>query len=131
MGVELSVQTTIVCGIEEIGLVNRGLKVPDISPIALNAEELAESFHVDTSFFEGYPHYYELSYNYFVTVDEQGDVIELAFLVAANAFIKKQVEECIKNLKFKPAVKDNQPVLSYTIVSFKFNLVPKKVILPS
>lgn len=116
------VATTITCEIKNEWLINRELAPVDTYTIALNAVELGKNFKTGISFFDGYQQDRELSYTYFVTVDNKGNVIKMDFLVADNGRIVKEVESSISKLKFIPATKDNKPVVSYCIVKYTFKL---------
>lgn len=117
--------TVIKCEMQDEWLKNRDLEIADSYPISLNHKELANSFIVNLSFFDGYPQDYDLSYNYFVAVDEKGNVSELSFLSASNGQITKEVERNIFKLKFKPAMKNEMPIKSYVIVKHEFKLDEK------
>ncbi|WP_405397837.1 DUF4375 domain-containing protein [Maribacter sp. Asnod2-G09] len=116
------VKTTIVCKMEDEWLINRELETADSYPIILNKTELEDSFKALVSVFDGYTQDYELSYNYFVSIDENGKPIKLNFLMADNGFLKDEVESNINKMKFKPALKDGIAVNSYIIIHFKLRL---------
>ena len=119
------VVTEIVCEMENDWLTNRDLKTADKYPVSTNFKQIATNFKAPLSLFEGYPQDYDLSYTYFVTVDENGNVIKKEFSVADNGRIAQEVEEAIQSLKFVPATKDDKKVQSYTFVKFKFRLDEK------
>src|SRR5690606_40785837 len=119
------VVTEIVCEMENDWLTNRDLETADKYPVPTNSQPIAKNFTAPISLFEGYPQDYALSYTYFVTVDENGNVIKKEFSVADNGRIAQEVEEAIQNLKFVPATKDDKKVQSYTFVKFKFRLDEK------
>lgn len=116
------VETTIICEIQNEWLTNRELETADTYPVAKNADDLSKGFKVDKSFFDGYPQDHELSYSYFVNVDDKGNITKMDFLVASNGRITQEVEANISKLKFTPATKDNKPVISYSIVKHSFKL---------
>ncbi len=116
------VLTRIICEMKDEWLVNRELETADTYPIPLNADELAEQFEVSTTLFEGYSQDKELSYTYFVYIDETGKVTKHDFLVADNGFITDEVQENIQKMTFTPAQKDGINVSSYLIIKHKLNL---------
>lgn len=122
---EAVVITVIECEMTDEMLTNRDLQTADTYPKPKNAAELANSFLVDLSFFDGYPQDYELGYTYFVSVDKNGNVTNLDFLVADNGRIADKVESNIKKIEFEPATKSGQAVDSYVIVKHKFKLGQK------
>ena len=117
--------TDIVCEMENDWLTTRDLETADKYPISTNSQQIAANFKAPLSLFDGYPQDNDLSYTYFVTVDENGNVIKKEFSVADNGRITQEVEEAIQSLKFVPATKDNKKVQSYTFVKFKFRLDEK------
>ncbi len=119
------VVTKIICEIEDSWLSNRDLELADSYPVPLNTESLAKDFQVKLDLFEGYPQDYELGFNYFVSIDETGKVIDLEFLVADNGFLIEKVEENIRRINFKPALKDGKPVKSYLVIKHQFTLAEK------
>lgn len=119
------VVTVIKCEMQDEWLTNRDLEITDTYPIAINNDELSNSMIVNVSFFDGYSQDNDLNYNYFVTVDEKGNVSELNFLSASNEQITKEVESNILKLKFKPAMKNGKPIRSYVIVKYEFKLDEK------
>jgi antitoxin component YwqK of YwqJK toxin-antitoxin module len=116
------VVTVIKCEMQDEWLINRDLEIADTYPIAINNVEISNAFIVDVSFYDGYSQDNDLNYNYFVTVDEKGNVLELNFLSASNGQITKEVESNILKLKFKPAMKNGKPIRSYIIVKHEFKL---------
>ena len=119
------VVTEIVCEMENDWLTNRDFETADKYPVPINYHQIVTNFIAPLSLFEGYSQDEDLSYTYFVTVDENGNVIKKEFSVADNGRIAKEVEEAIQSLKFVPATKDNKNVQSYTYVKFKFRLDEK------
>jgi hypothetical protein len=119
------VVTEIVCKMENDWLTNRDLETADKYPAPTNSQQIATIFKAPLSLFDGCPQDNDLSYSYFVTVDENGNVIKKEFSVADNGRITQEVEEAIENLKFVPATKDNKKVMSYIFVKFKFRLDEK------
>ena len=107
---------------EDQWLINRELETADSYPIILNKTALEDSFKASVSVFDGYTQDYELSYNYFVSIDENGKPIKLNFLMADNGFLKEEVESNIHKMKFKPAIKNGKAVNSYMIIHFKLRL---------
>ena len=120
--IDPKVKTTIVCKMEDQWLINRELETADSYPIILNKTALEDSFKASVSVFDGYTQDYELSYNYFVSIDENGKPIKLNFLMADNGFLKEEVESNIHKMKFKPAIKNGKAVNSYMIIHFKLRL---------
>lgn len=119
------VVTEIVCEMKNEWLTNRDLETADKYPVPTNSHPISKKFTAPLSLFDGYPQDYDLSYSYFVTVDENGNVIKKDFTIADNRRITQEVEEAIQNLKFVPATKDDKKVKSYTFVKFKFRLDEK------
>src|SRR5690606_30752861 len=119
------VVTEIVCEMENKWLTNRDLETADKYPAPTNSQQIATNFNAPLSLFDGYPQDNDLSYTYFVTVDEKGNVINKEFSVADNGRITKEVEAAIQKIKFAPATKDNKEVKSYIFVIFKFRLDEK------
>lgn len=116
------VKITIVCEMEDEWLTTRNLETADSYPIILNKTELEDSFKASVSLFDGYPQDYELSYNYFVSIDEKGHTTNSEFLMASNGFLREEVESSIEKMKFKPALRDGTTVSSYMIIYFKLRL---------
>ncbi len=119
------VVTVIKCEMQDEWLTNRDLEIADTYPTAINNDELSNSFIVNVSFFDGYSQDNDLNYNYFVTVDQKGNVTELKILSASNGQITKEVESNILKLKFRPAIKKGAPIKSYVIVKHEFKLEEK------
>ncbi len=119
------VVTDIVCEMEDEWLTNRMLETADKYPTPTNSQEIAKDFKAPLSLFDGYPQDNDLTYTYFLTVDEKGTVINFEFSVADNARISDKVEEAIQKSKFVPATKNNKQVNSYIFVKFKFSLDEK------
>jgi hypothetical protein len=120
------VVVTISCETNVEWLKDDDLDLADSYPALLNAEEVAGKLQVDPSFFDGYPRSQTLSYQYFATIDEQGEIDSYSFEGSSNSRIDKQVEENIQLLRFKPGIKDNQAVESYTTIFYNFKLDKKK-----
>ncbi|WP_405415513.1 DUF4375 domain-containing protein [Maribacter sp. Asnod1-A12] len=116
------VKTTIVCEMEDEWLINRKLETADSYPIILNKTALEGSFKASVSLFDNYPQDYELSYNYFVSINEEGHTTNSDFLMASNGFLREEVESSIRKMKFKPALKNGTAINSYIIVHFKLRL---------
>lgn len=119
------VDTQIVCEMQNDWLSNRNLEKVDRHPEPTNTQQIATDFKAPLSLFEGYPNDYDIRYSYFVTVDETGNVIKKEFSFATNVIITQEVEEAIQNIKFIPATKNNNKVLSYIFVNFIFRLNDK------
>ncbi|HEY3403391.1 MAG TPA: DUF4375 domain-containing protein [Ohtaekwangia sp.] len=119
------VVTEIAVEMENEWLINRELETADNYPAPTNAQQIAADFNAPVSLFDGYPQDYYLSYSYFVTVDEKGNVMKKEFSVADNGRIANQVEEAIEKIKFSPATKGSKEVSSYVFVKFNFRLDEK------
>jgi hypothetical protein len=119
------VHTEIVCEMKDEWLKNRKLETADSYPVPVNSKELANAFNASLSLFEGYSQENAITYNYFAGVDSNGDVRSIDFLVADNMRLRLEVETNMMQMKFKPAMKNGQPVDSYTIIKHQFTLVEK------
>jgi len=119
------VVTTIECEMRDELLTNRKLETADSYPVPINALEIANSFQVESSFFMGYPQDYTITYSYLVSVNKNGIVIKPDFLVGDNMQITDDVSKNIVNIQFEPAIKNNEPVDSYVLVTYKFELEKK------
>lgn len=118
-----SVQTSIICEMEDEWLINRELDTAEVYPLPRNGKELASKLSIPISLFQGYPQDVTLSYNYFVSINKFGVVTNIDFLMADNGRITDKVEQNIKKLIFSPAKKGNIDVDSYLIVKHKFQLI--------
>ena len=116
------VKTTILCEMKAEWLTNRKLDIPDTHPTLLNQKELEAAFKVATTVFDGYSQDHELSYNYFVSIDENGHPTQFDFLMADNGFLKNEVESSMAKMLFNPAQKNGKNVASYLIIKHKFKL---------
>jgi len=114
--------TSIVCEMEDDWLLNRNLEIADTYPVPKNSEDIASSFDIDISFFEGYDQDREFTYHYFVQINSKGEVTDLRFKMADNKKIISNVENSLKMLLFEPARKDGKRVDSYLYVRYKFKL---------
>ncbi len=114
--------TTIKCEMEDEWLINRDLPIADTYPIPKNHIELADNFKVDIDFFNGYSQDDELSYSYFVGINEIGEVTTIDFSIADNAHIREAVEANIQKICFEPATKDGEATASYIYIKHKFIL---------
>ncbi|MFK7770655.1 MAG: DUF4375 domain-containing protein [Saprospiraceae bacterium] len=112
----------IIYEMEDKWLTNRELETADSYPIPLNNEEVENSFKVEVSVFDGYSAEEELFYNYFVTIDENGNITNADFRMASNGFLREEIQESFKQLKFKPAMKDGEAVESYLFMKYEFKL---------
>ena len=119
------VVTDIVCEMKKEWLLNRDLELADKYPQPINSKEIQKKFVAPLSLFEGYSQDHDMSYTYFVTVNENGKVVKKDFCVADNGRITNEVESTISQLVFVPAEKDNKQVQSYIMVKFKFRLDEK------
>ncbi len=116
------VVTEIVCEMENKWLTNRELETADQYPTPTNSKEIASNLKAPISLFDGYRQDQDLSYSYFVTVDEKGNVINKEYSIADNLIFTEQVENAIPKIKFVPAIKDGKKTKSYVFVKFKFRL---------
>jgi antitoxin component YwqK of YwqJK toxin-antitoxin module len=119
------VVTEIVCKMQDEWLINRKLEIADKYPTPTNTQEITKNFQAPLSLFDGYNQDDDLNYSYFLTIDENGTVINMNFLFGSNGRITDKIEKAIQQLKFIPATKDNKKIQSYTIVNFTFRLDEK------
>lgn len=96
--------------------------LPDNRPMPINDEELTSKFEAEASLFEAYGDDHVMSYGYYVFVDEKGDVSDVKFAVADNAWLDEEVKASMANLKFEPALKDGRAVKSIHYVRYKLRL---------
>lgn len=120
------VVTNISCDMKDEWLVNRELPTADQYPRLLNHEETISKLEIDVAIFENYTQDWTLSYNYFLTIDAQGNLTNMDVISASNGFILDQLKESIKGMKFSPAQKEGKSVHSYLILEFDLELGEKK-----
>jgi hypothetical protein len=117
---EVSVE--IECEMQDEWQKNRELELADTYPQAVNSLEVATLLGVKHSLFEGYPKGYTITYLYLVSVNNNGDITHADFQGGDNMRIIDDINENIKLLRFRPGVRSNIPVNSYTIVRYKLKL---------
>ncbi len=104
-------------------LAQMGIKQPEKYPVALNTEEVVALYEFPAGLFEGYPDDYRMTYNYSITVAENGDIIEVDARSMSNARVKDKVDELAAKLNFSPAIENGQPVEAKLSCQFVFTLV--------
>lgn len=116
------VNVVIECEMNDEWQKNRDLEVADSYPYSINNSEVISLLKVESSLIEGYPKNHTITYSYLVSVNKKGELTEADFRGGDNMAITEDVNENIKHLKFKPGLRDNNPVDSNTIVRYKFKL---------
>ncbi len=115
----------IVTEIEDEWLINRGLEAPDTHPVLINGKSIETQLQVPLSLFEGYDDDHEIMYNYFMTVNDNGKVIDYKYIMASNLKMIDKIESIIPNLEFTPAITNEKPVTSSIFISYRFKLANK------
>lgn len=116
------VTTKIECEMEDEWLLSRGLELAQKYPVPINTQQIASTFNAPFLVFKDYPQDYELTYTYFLTIDEAGNVLKMEFSFADNCRIAEEVERAIEKVNFAPAIHNHQKVKSYIFINFKFSL---------
>lgn len=104
-------------------LAQMGIKEPEKYPEPLNAKEVAAIYEFPVELFEGYPDDYRMSYNYSITVANNGDNLLADARSMDNARVIDKVNELAARLRFLPAIDNGEPIEVSFSCQFRFTLV--------
>ncbi|MGV3460518.1 MAG: DMP19 family protein [Flavobacterium sp.] len=116
------VVASLKCEMEDEWLTNRDLVLQDSNPVLKNHSEIQQQLQAPLSIFEGYDDDQELSCNYFVTVNDLGQVMDYDFLYSDNGDLNTLTEPLLSKLEFTPGTVAGKPATTYIIVGFVFRL---------